>query len=107
MVEQGFRDAGYEYIFIDDLWQGGRDRHNNIIPDPKKFPNGIKALGYAPAAFHSSVQKLMLRTMQQMQEIKFSSWFKMFKLLILRICKYKVTLFFSSNTPNPKTFMKH
>ena len=44
MVEGGFRDAGYEYIFIDDLWQGGRDRHNNIIPDPEKFPNGIKAL---------------------------------------------------------------
>ena len=44
MVEGGFRDAGYEYIFIDDLWQGGRDRHNNIIPDPKKFPSGIKAL---------------------------------------------------------------
>ena len=34
MVEGGFRDAGYEYIFIDDLWQGGRDRQNNIIPDP-------------------------------------------------------------------------
>ena len=30
MVEGGFRDAGYEYIFIDDLWQGGRDRQNNI-----------------------------------------------------------------------------
>ena len=44
MVEGGFRDAGYEYIFIDDLWQGGRDRQNNIIPDPEKFPNGIKAL---------------------------------------------------------------
>lgn len=44
MVEGGFRDAGYEYIFIDDLWQGGRDRHNNIIPDPEKFPNGMKAL---------------------------------------------------------------
>lgn len=44
MVEGGFRDAGYEYIFIDDLWQGGRDRHNNMIPDPVKFPNGIKAL---------------------------------------------------------------
>ena len=44
MVEGGFRDAGYEYIFIDDLWQGGRDRQNNIIPDPKKFPNGMKAL---------------------------------------------------------------
>lgn len=40
MVEGGFRDAGYEYIFIDDLWQGGRDRQNNIIPDPEKFPVG-------------------------------------------------------------------
>ena len=38
------RDAGYKYVFIDDLWQGGRDNRNNIIPDPKKFPNGIKAL---------------------------------------------------------------
>lgn len=44
MVEGGFRDAGYEYIFIDDLWQGGRDRQNNIIPDPEKFPSGMKAL---------------------------------------------------------------
>ncbi len=44
MVESGLRDAGYKYVFIDDLWQGGRDCHNNIIPDPKKFPNGIKPL---------------------------------------------------------------
>ena len=44
MVESGLADAGYKYIFIDDLWQGGRDSRNNIIPDPKKFPNGIKAV---------------------------------------------------------------
>lgn len=44
MVESGLTDAGYKYIFIDDLWQGGRDNHNNIIPDPKKFPNGMKAV---------------------------------------------------------------
>lgn len=44
MVESGLRDAGYKYVFIDDLWQGGRDNRNNIIPAPKKFPNGIKAL---------------------------------------------------------------
>lgn len=44
MVDGGYVDAGYKYIFIDDLWQGGRDVHNNMIPDPKKFPNGIKAL---------------------------------------------------------------
>ncbi|MDB4303312.1 glycoside hydrolase family 27 protein [Desulfosarcina sp.] len=44
MVETGMKDAGYEYIIIDDIWQGGRDNRNNIIPDPEKFPNGIKAL---------------------------------------------------------------
>lgn len=42
MVEGGYAAAGYEYIFIDDLWQGGRDKYNNIIPDPDKFPEGIK-----------------------------------------------------------------
>ena len=44
MVETGLAEIGYKYIFIDDLWQGGRDNRNNIIPDPKKFPSGIKAL---------------------------------------------------------------
>ena len=44
MVDGGFRDAGYEYIFIDDCWQGGRDNRNNLIPDPQKFPSGMKAL---------------------------------------------------------------
>ncbi len=44
MVDEGFAAAGYKYIFIDDLWQGGRDAQNNIIPDPKKFPSGMKAL---------------------------------------------------------------
>ncbi len=44
MVESGMKEAGYEYIIIDDIWQGGRDNRNHIIPDPEKFPNGIKAL---------------------------------------------------------------
>lgn len=44
MVEHGFVEAGYKYIIIDDLWQGGRDKFNNIIPDPQKFPSGMKAL---------------------------------------------------------------
>lgn len=44
MVAEGYKDAGYEYIFIDDSWQGGRDNRNNIIPDSKKFPNGMKAV---------------------------------------------------------------
>lgn len=44
MVSSGMKDAGYEYIIIDDGWQGGRDNRNNIIPDPQKFPSGMKAL---------------------------------------------------------------
>lgn len=44
MAANGMVAAGYTYICIDDGWQGGRDNRNNIIPDPVKFPSGIKAL---------------------------------------------------------------
>ncbi len=44
LVESGLRDLGFNHIFIDDGWQGGRDNKNNMIPDPKKFPSGMKAL---------------------------------------------------------------
>lgn len=44
MEASGMVKAGYNTIIIDDGWQGGRDNRNNIIPDPKKFPSGIKAL---------------------------------------------------------------
>jgi len=44
MVSSGMKDAGYEYVVIDDCWQVGRDSLGNIIADPKKFPSGIKAL---------------------------------------------------------------
>lgn len=44
MLSSGMVKAGYNYIFIDDGWQGGRDAKNNIIPHPQKFPSGIKAL---------------------------------------------------------------
>lgn len=44
MIDEGLVELGYDHIFIDDGWQGGRDNHNNIIPDPENFPAGIKAL---------------------------------------------------------------
>ncbi len=44
MVASGMRDAGYEYIRIDECWQGGRDSNGVIYPDPKRFPSGMKAL---------------------------------------------------------------
>ncbi len=43
-VERGFKDAGYEYIVIDDGWQIDRDEQGNIVVNKKKFPSGIKAL---------------------------------------------------------------
>src|SRR5947209_2857449 len=44
LVSTGMRDAGYQYVVIDDCWQVGRDTQGNIIPDPQRFPSGMKAL---------------------------------------------------------------
>jgi len=44
MVESGMKDAGYQYIIIDDCWQGQRDSLGFIQPDPERFPSGMKAL---------------------------------------------------------------
>lgn len=44
MVETGMKDAGYEYVIIDDCWQVDRDLQGNLIADPKRFPSGIKFL---------------------------------------------------------------
>lgn len=44
MVVNGMKDAGYEYIVIDDCWQIGREDDGTIIADPVKFPSGMKAL---------------------------------------------------------------
>jgi alpha-galactosidase len=44
MVSTGMKDAGYQYIVIDDCWQVERDDQGNIISDAKRFPSGMKAL---------------------------------------------------------------
>ena len=44
MVKNGMKDAGYQYIIIDDYWVGGRDSKNQLYPDPMRFPNGMKAV---------------------------------------------------------------
>ncbi len=44
MAASGMREAGYQYIVIDDCWQGARDTQGNIQPDRKRFPSGIKKL---------------------------------------------------------------
>lgn len=45
MVEQGLLAAGYEYLIIDDCWgMRERDAAGKLVPDPEKFPGGIKAV---------------------------------------------------------------
>jgi alpha-galactosidase len=45
VVKSGMKDAGYEYVNIDDCWQVSRDANANIVPDPQRFPHGMKAVG--------------------------------------------------------------
>ena len=44
MVTSGMKDAGYVYLVIDDCWQIDRDAQGSILPDPHRFPSGMKAL---------------------------------------------------------------
>ncbi|MEO7309483.1 MAG: glycoside hydrolase family 27 protein [Chitinophagaceae bacterium] len=45
MVKSGMKDAGYNYIVLDDGWMAKeRDSNGNLVPDPIKFPNGMKVL---------------------------------------------------------------
>jgi alpha-galactosidase len=44
IVSTGMKDAGYQYVVIDDCWQVSRDKDGNIVPDPQRFPAGIKAV---------------------------------------------------------------
>ena len=45
MISSGLRDAGYEYVVLDDGWQlPHRDENGRLVADPAKFPRGIRAL---------------------------------------------------------------
>jgi len=46
LISNGMQEAGYKYIVLDDGWETKtRDPNGNLIPDPNKFPSGLKALG--------------------------------------------------------------
>ena len=43
IAENGYRDLGYEYVIIDDCWSlRERNEAGEIVPDPVKFPHGMK-----------------------------------------------------------------
>jgi alpha-galactosidase len=44
-VSSGLKDAGYEYVNLDDCWAlPQRDADGNLQPDPQRFPSGIKSV---------------------------------------------------------------
>jgi alpha-galactosidase len=44
-VSSGLKAAGYQYVNLDDCWAlPTRDADGNLVPDPVRFPDGIKAL---------------------------------------------------------------
>jgi len=43
-VSEGLKDAGYEYVVIDDLWEADERVNGRLTWDPETFPNGIPAL---------------------------------------------------------------
>ncbi|MFE3032709.1 NPCBM/NEW2 domain-containing protein [Streptomyces canus] len=44
-VDKGLKDAGYQYVNLDDCWAlPNRDADGKLVPDPVRFPNGIKAV---------------------------------------------------------------
>src|SRR3954464_6168346 len=44
-VSSGLKDAGYQYVNLDDCWaRPQRDAMGKLVPDPARFPNGIKAV---------------------------------------------------------------
>lgn len=45
IVETGLKEAGYEYVCIDDCWsEWERGADGRLQPDKKKFPNGMKEI---------------------------------------------------------------
>lgn len=45
MASNGMVAAGYNYVVVDDCWQGGRDAGGVLFSHPERFPSGMKALG--------------------------------------------------------------
>ncbi|MET9730154.1 NPCBM/NEW2 domain-containing protein [Streptomyces sp. NPDC006458] len=44
-VAKGLKEVGYEYVNLDDCWAlPQRDAQGKLVPDPQRFPSGIKAV---------------------------------------------------------------
>ena len=58
----GFKDAGYEFVVMDDCWLSNtRDKNGKLQPNATRFPSGMKALGdYVQIFCYSDLTQLFL-----------------------------------------------
>ncbi len=62
LVDEGLHELGYDYLVIDDAWQGGRNASTGkLYEDEQRFPGGMKnltaqvaALGLKPGIYSSA-----------------------------------------------------
>jgi alpha-galactosidase len=81
LVSSGMKDAGYEYVVIDDCWQVGRDS-----VDTKNFPNGIKPVAdyvhskglkfgiYSDAGTHTCQKRPGGRGHEYQDALQYAAW---------------------------------
>ena len=44
LIRRGLKDAGYNYVNVDDGFFGYRDRNGFLLPHPERFPEGLRGL---------------------------------------------------------------
>ncbi len=45
LIKSGLKDCGYDYVVLDDCWSlKERDKDGRLVPNPEKFPHGMKYL---------------------------------------------------------------
>lgn len=53
MVKKGLKDAGYQYVNIDDGFFGYRDERGYMVPHPERFPKGPEGMRALVDHIHS------------------------------------------------------
>lgn len=52
MVKDGYLEAGYEYVNIDDCWMSmERQKNQRLLANTSRFPSGIPALAESVMCF--------------------------------------------------------
>lgn len=71
MVKEGWKEAGYEYVCIDDCWPSRqRDAQGRLQADPKRFPGGIKKLANYVSSIKEAWRRIMPYFLHKFKEIK-------------------------------------